>query len=53
MRWNARLRAIGVGRRLAVVLGVVLLPLAVLSVVSVRVLEDQEIQFREAVDDDD
>ena len=51
MRWNARLRAIGVGRRLAVVLGVVLLPLAVLSVVSVRVLEDQEIQFREAVDE--
>lgn len=51
MRLNARLRAISVGQRLAVVLVVLLLPLALLSVVSVKVLEDQEIQFREAVDE--
>lgn len=51
MKLNARLRAITVGQRLAVVLAVLLLPLALLSAVSVRVLEDQEIQFRKAVDE--
>lgn len=40
-----------VGQRLAMVLVLLLLPFALLSAISVKVLEEQEIQFREAVDE--
>lgn len=49
MRLQPHLRRLSVGQRIGAIIAVLLLPLAVLSTVSVVVLHDQEMAYREAV----
>ena len=49
MVWEQHLRQLSVGQRIAVMIALLLLPMAVLSVVSAMVLNDQEMAFRESV----
>ena len=51
MKWEQRLRQLSVAQRLALFLTLVLLPLVVLSVVSVAVLNEQEADFSESVEE--
>lgn len=51
MKWDQRLRKLSVGQRMASILALLLLPMAVLSTVSVAVLNDQEVAFRESVEE--
>lgn len=51
MAWEDRLRQMTVGQRMAIILGLLLLPLAALSIVSTLVINDQEAQFRESVEE--
>lgn len=49
MAWEQHLRQLSVGQRIAVIIALLLLPMAVLSVVSAMILNDQEMAFRESV----
>lgn len=51
MKWERRLRRFSVSQRLAFFLVLVLLPLVALSVVSVAVLNEQEVAFSESVEE--
>ncbi|WP_329742203.1 GGDEF domain-containing protein [Dyella sp. A6] len=51
MKWEQRLRMFSVSQRLAMFLALVLLPMLILSVVSVSVLNDQELAFRDSVEE--
>jgi len=51
MAWEQHLRQLSVGQRMAVIIALLLLPMAVLSVASAMVLNDQEMAFRESVEE--
>ena len=51
MTWEHHVRQLSVGQRVAVIIALLLLPMAVLSIVSAAVLNDQEMAFRESVEE--
>jgi diguanylate cyclase (GGDEF)-like protein len=51
MNWENKLRQLSVGQRMAIIIALLLLPMAALSIASLAVLEEQEGAFRESVEE--
>ena len=51
MLWEHQLRRLSVGQRIAAIIALLLLPMGALSLVSVTLLNEQEIAFRESVEE--